>query len=55
MTRDEKLKKIMEMSIEIVKLTKATDEEINKLYLETKLMLEVTRKKVMEMEDEENE
>lgn len=39
MSREEKLKAIMEMSVEIALLTDATDEEIDKLYIQTKVSL----------------
>ena len=51
MNKEEKIDKILEMSKEIILLTKVTDEEIEKLYKETKVMLEIY-KKAMEDENE---
>ncbi len=43
MSREEKLKAIMEMSLEIALLTDATDEEIDKLYIQTKVSLSAVK------------
>lgn len=51
MNREEKINKILEMSKEIILLTEVKDEEIEKLYKETKLMLEIYKKA---MEDKDN-
>jgi len=53
MSKEEKINKILEMSKEIILLTKVTDEEIEKLYKETKVMLEIYKKAMEVKEDNE--
>lgn len=45
MSREEKLSKILEMSIEIIKLQndKISDDEIDDVYIKTKFMLETLK------------
>lgn len=53
MTREEKIKKIMEMSLEISLLANPSDDEIDNLYRETKKYLKMY--KALLREDEEDE
>lgn len=43
MSREEKIDKIIEMSKEIVYLLDISDEEIDKMYIQTKIMLEILK------------
>ena len=54
MSREEKLNKILEMSVEIIKLQndKISDDEIDDVYIKTKFMLE-TLKELKNGEDKE--
>lgn len=44
LSREEKINKIWEMSTEIIRLTGVSDKEIDDLYKQTKIMLEITKK-----------
>ena len=54
MTREEKIKKLFEMNLEIFLLTNPRDEEINNLYRDMKKYL-IKAREMFKKEDEENE
>ena len=51
MTREEKMKAIVDMSMEMMILTEAPDDELDKLYIQTKIAYNTLKETLKELED----